>query len=83
MAIAAVFGVFFLIAAGLLGSGRVTASAVCTGVLCPWEVVSFSGWYKHGALAWTYDTIFILASLAGLIAAVVALAGSTRRSARA
>ena len=80
---AVVFGVFFLIAAWLLRSGRVTAGAIVTGVLCLFEVVSFPGWQKHGALDWTYDTAFAVVALAGLIAAITVLAGRLRRRAAA
>ena len=76
---AVVFGVFFLIAAWLLRSGRVTVGAIVAGVLCLFEVVSFPGWQKHGALDWTYDTVFALVALAGLIGATTVLAGRLRR----
>jgi hypothetical protein len=66
---AVVFGVFFLIAIWLLRSGRVRAGAVFAGVLCLFEVVSFPGWQKHGALDWTTDIAFVLVSLAGAVAA--------------
>ena len=78
---AAAFGVFFLIAAWLLRSGRVTAGAVFVGVLCLFEVAGYASWYKHGALDWTYDTAFILVSLAGLIGAIAVLAGRLRQRA--
>ena len=78
---AVVFGVFFLIAAWLLRSGRVTAGAIVAGVLCLFEVVSYPGWQKHGALDWTYDSAFVLVSLAGLIAAIIVLAARLRRRA--
>ena len=80
---AVVFGVFFLVAAWLLRSGRVVAGAVFTGILCLFEVVSFSGWQKHGALDWTTDIVFALVSLAGLIAAIIVLAARLRRRAAA
>jgi len=76
-----VFGVLFLLATWLLRSGRVTAGAVFAGVLCLFEVVSFSGWTRHGALDWIYQTTFAVVSVAGLIAAVVVLAGRIRRGA--
>ncbi len=47
---AVIFGVFFLIATWLLRSGRVTAGAIFTGVLCLFEVIGFPSWHKHGAL---------------------------------
>jgi hypothetical protein len=77
------FGVFFLIAAWLLRSGRITAGAIFAGVLCVWEVVTFPSWYRHGALDWAYDTVFILVALAGLIGAIVVLAGRLRHRAAA
>ena len=80
---AVVFGVFFLIAAWLLRSGRVTAGAIVAGVLCLFEVVSYPGWQKHGALDWTYDSVFAVVSLAGLIAAIIVLAARLRRRAAA
>ena len=76
---AVAFGVFFLIAAWLLRSGRITAGAVFAGILCLFEVLSYPSWYKHGALDWTYDTAFALVSLAGLIGAITVLAGRLRR----
>jgi hypothetical protein len=80
---AAVFGVFFLIATWLLRSGRVRAGAVFTGLLCLFEVISFPGWQKHGALDWSTDTLFALVSLVGLIAAITVLAARLRRRATA
>jgi len=80
---AVAFGVFFLIAAWLLRSGRVTAGAVFTGLLCLVEVISYPGWQKHGALDWTYDSVFAVVSLAGLIAAIIVLAARLRRRAAA
>jgi hypothetical protein len=80
---AVVFGVFFLIATWLLRSGRVMAGAIFTGILCLFEVVSFPGWQKHGALDWTTDTIFALVSLAGLITAITVLAYRLRNRAAA
>ena len=80
---AVVFGVFFLIAAWLLRSGRVTAGVVFTGLLCLVEVISYPGWQKHGALDWTYDSAFALVSLAGLVAAIIVLAARLRRRAAA
>jgi hypothetical protein len=79
----AVFGVFFLIAAWLLRSGRVTAGSVLAGLLSLFTILEFPGLYKHGAVDWTYDIVFVLASLAGLIGAIVVLAGRLRRRAAA
>jgi hypothetical protein len=80
---AVVFGVFFLIAAWLLRSGRVMAGAIFAGVLCLFEIVGFASWYKHGALDWTYDTVFDLVALAGLIGVIAVLVGRLRRQAAA
>ena len=80
---AVVFGVFFVIAAWLLRSGRVAAGAVFAGILCLIEVVSYPSWYKHGAVDWTYDTAFALVSLPGLIGVITVLAGRFRHRAAA
>ena len=80
---AVVFGVFFLIAAWLLRSGRITAGAVFAGILCLFEIVNYPSWYKHGALDWTYDTAVAVVSLAGLIGVIVVLAGRLRHRAAA
>jgi len=76
---AVAFGAFFVIAAWLLRSGRIAAGAVFAGVLCLFEILSYSSWYKHGTLDWTYDTVFALVALAGLIGAITVLAGRLRR----
>ena len=80
---AVVFGMFFLLAAWLLRSGRVVAGAVFAGVLCLFEVVSFAGWTRHNALDWVYQTAFALLSAAGLIAVITVLAGRIRHRAAA
>ena len=77
------FGVLFLVAAWLLRSGRVTAGAILAGLLCLFEIVTFPSWYKHGALDWTYDAVFILVALAGLIGVIAVLAGRFRSRAAA
>lgn len=80
---AAVFGVFFVIAAWLLRSGRVTAGAVFAGILCLFEILNYPSWPKHGALDWTTDTAAAVVSLAGLIGVIVVLAGRLRHRATA
>jgi hypothetical protein len=47
-----VFGLFFLLGAWLLRSGRVTAGTIFVGLLCLFEVVSFPGWTRRGVLDW-------------------------------
>jgi len=80
---AVVFGLFFSLGAWLLRSGRVTAGTIFVGLLCLFEVVSFSGWTRHTAFDWVYQTTFAVIALAGLIAAVVVLASRVRSSAAA
>ena len=46
-------------------------------MLCLFEVVSYSGWQKHGALDWTYDTAVGVVALAGLIGAITVLAATS------
>ena len=77
--LAVLFGVFFLIAAWLLRSGRITAGAVFAGLLCLVEVPVP---HLHPAQAsdWMYETGFALVSLAGLIGAIAVLAGRRRSS---
>jgi len=79
----AAFGVFFLIAAWLLRRSRVIAGAVFAGVLCLFTILHYPSWYKHGALDWTYDTVCAVVALAGLIGAIVVLAGRLRHRAMA
>ena len=80
---AAAFGVFFLIAAWLLRSGRVMAGAIFAGVLCLFEIVSYPSWHKYGAWDWTYDTVFVLVSVAGLLGVITVLASRLRHRAAA
>jgi hypothetical protein len=79
----AVFGVFFVIAAWLLRSGRVTAGAAFAGVLCLFQVLNYPSWPKHGTLAWTTTAAAAVVSLAGLIGVIVVLAGRLRHRAAA
>jgi len=78
---AVVFAGFFLVGAWLLRSRRVTAGSVFVSILCLFEVVSFSGWTRHSALDWIYQTSFAVVSLAGLIAAIAVLADRIRHRA--
>jgi hypothetical protein len=80
---AVVFGVLFLLAAGLLRGRRSTAGAVLAGLLCLFEILNYPSWYKHGALDWTVDTVFVIVAVAGLIGVIVALAGRIRHRAAA
>ncbi|MFY9932897.1 MAG: hypothetical protein WAK82_33330 [Streptosporangiaceae bacterium] len=80
---AVIFGGFFLFAAWLLRSARVTAGAVFTGVLCLFEIIEFPSWHKHGALDWTFDSVFAVVSLATLITVIIVLASRLRHRAAA
>ena len=75
------FGGFFLLAAWLLRSGRVSAGAIFAGVLCLFEVVEFPSWHKHDVLDWVYQSIFAVVALAGLIAVIAVLAARFRHRA--
>lgn len=76
---AVLFGVFFLLAAWLLRSGRGTAGAVFAGVLCLFEVIEFPSWHKHDTLDWVYQSVFAVVALAGLIAVIAVLVARFRR----
>ena len=78
---AVLFGGFFLLAAWLLRSGRVSAGAIFAGVLCLFEVVEFPSWHKHDVLDWVYQSIFAVVALAGLIAVIAVLAARFRHRA--
>jgi hypothetical protein len=80
---AAAFGVFFVIAAWLLRSGRVAGGAVLAGILCLFEILNYPNWPKHGAVDWTTDTATAVVALAGLISVIVVLAARLRRRAAA
>jgi hypothetical protein len=80
---AVVFGVFFVMAAWLLRSGRVAAGAIFAGLLCLFEVVAVPGFTRHHVWDWITQITFGLVSLAGLIAAIVVLAARLRRRAAA
>jgi hypothetical protein len=80
---AVVFAGLFLVGAWLLRSRRVTAGSVLVGLLCLFEVVSFSGWTRHSALDWIYQTSLAVVSLAGLIVAIAVLADRIRHRAAA
>jgi hypothetical protein len=56
---------------------------VLVGILCLFEVVSFSGWARHSALDWVYQTSLAAVSLAGLIVAIAVLADRIRHRAAA
>jgi hypothetical protein len=77
----AVFGVFFLIATWLLHRGRIIAGAVFASILCLFTVFSYPSYYKHSVLNWTWDTVFAVVALAGLVGAIVVLVGRFRRRA--
>lgn len=78
---AVVFGAFFLLAAWLLRSGRVTGGAALCGVLCLFEVIEFPSWHKHNTLDWVYQSTIAAVSLAGLITVIALLADRLRHKA--
>jgi len=77
------FGVFFLISAWLLRTGRVTSGAVFSGVLCVFELIEFPAWPKSSVLEWIVQSAFAVLSLTGLITGIVVLAARLRRNAAA
>jgi hypothetical protein len=79
-AAAVVFAALFLTGAWLLRSSRVVAGTVLVGVLCLFELVSFPGWTRHGALDWVYQIGCAALSLAGLAFAVAVLVNRRARS---
>jgi hypothetical protein len=80
---AVLFGGFFLLAAWLLRSGRVSGGAIFVGVLCLLEVIEFPSWHKHDILDWVYQSVFAVVALAGLITVIAVLAARFRRRAAA
>ena len=75
---AVLFGGLFLVATWLLRSGRVTAGAIFAGILCLFEIIEYPSWHRHGALDWTYQTAYVILSLAGLMGVIVVLAERRR-----
>jgi hypothetical protein len=75
---AVLFGGLFLLATWLLRSGRITAGAIFAGILCLFEIIEYPSWHKHGTLDWTYQTAYVLLSLAGLMGVIVVLAERRR-----
>jgi hypothetical protein len=80
---AVVFAVFFGTATWLLRSGRVTAGTIFAGLLCLFEVVEYPSWARHNIWDWVTGSAFAVVALAGLVTAIVVLAGRLRRKAAA
>jgi hypothetical protein len=80
---AVLFAGLFVLATWLLRSGRVTGGAIFAGILCLFEVIEYPSWHKRGAVQWTYQTIYAVLALAGLMAVIVVLAERRRRRAAA
>jgi hypothetical protein len=78
---AVAFGVFFLLSAWLLRTGRVTSGAVFSAVLCLFELIHFPSWPKSSVLEWTVQSTFAAVALAGLVTGIVVLAARLRRKA--
>jgi hypothetical protein len=77
------FGVFFLVAAWLLRSRRVTSGAVFSAVLCVFELIEFPSWPKSSVVEWIVQSAFAVLAMAGLITGIVVLAARLRRKAAA
>lgn len=73
------FAVPFLLAAGLVRSGRVVAGALITGALCAFQLATYPGLVRHNTFDWIFQSAFAAISLAGLGIAVAAVI-ATRRS---
>jgi hypothetical protein len=80
---AVAFAALFLTGAILVRGGRVAGGAVLVGVLCLFELVTFPGWTRHGALDWTYQFGYAALALAGLITTIAVLVSRQRSSATA
>ena len=78
--LAVLFGLFFLLGAWLLRSGRVTAGTIFVGLLCLVEVAGVPAYTRHNAGDWVFQISYGLVSLAGLIGAIALLAGRRRSS---
>jgi hypothetical protein len=63
----------WLVGAELLRRGRITAGAVVVGLLSILDVVSFPGWKRTSALAWTTQSITARAAAVSLTLAVAVL----------
>jgi hypothetical protein len=68
---------------GCCGAGASPPGRYSPGLLCLFEVISFTGWTRHGTLDWAYQVTVAVVSLAGLISAIMVLAGRLRRRAAA
>ncbi|MDQ1660802.1 MAG: hypothetical protein QOJ68_782 [Blastococcus sp.] len=75
------FALPFLIAAGLVRSGRVVAGAVITGVLCAFQLVTYPGLVRHNTFDWIFQSAFAVLSITGLVLAVAAVVATRRSSA--
>jgi hypothetical protein len=73
------FALPFLLAAGLVRSGRVIAGALITGALCVFGLVAYPGLDRHNTFDWIFQSVFAALSLTGLVLAVAAVI-ATRRS---
>ena len=78
--LAVLFGLFFLLGAWLLHSGRLTAGTIFVGLLCLVEVAGVPTYTRHNAGDWVFQISYGLVSLAGLIAAIALLASRRRSS---
>jgi hypothetical protein len=77
------FAVPFLLAAGLVRSGRVVAGALITGALSAFTLVEYPGLVRHNTFDWIFQSAFAAVSLTGLVLAVAAMIATRRSPARA
>jgi hypothetical protein len=73
------FAVPFLLAAGLVRSGRVVAGALITGALSVFALVEYPSLVRHNTFDWIFQSAFAAISIVGLAFAAAAVI-ATRRS---
>jgi hypothetical protein len=77
---AVVFAGLFLTGIVLVRTGRVAVGASFVGLLCLFELVSFPGWTRRGALDCAYQLGCVAVALAGLVTAIAVLVSRRRSS---
>ena len=77
---AVVFSALFLTGAALVHRARVATGACLIGVLCLFELVTFPGWTRRGALDWAYQCGYATLALAGLVTTIAVIVNRQRSS---